>query len=65
MAEIVKYTNTTVKALKKMKERYPNVRAYQGVYKSPNIDVSFEVCGVKVHNTWSISRVNKMAKIKK
>ena len=61
----VRYTNATVKALKRMKEKYPDIMAYRGVYQSPKINVSFQASGVTVHNTWSISEINKMAKIKK
>lgn len=61
----VKYTNATVKALKRMKEKYPDIMAYKGVYQSPKINVSFQSSGVTVHNTWSISEVNRMAKIHK
>lgn len=61
----VRYSNATVKALKRMKDRYPDIMAYRGVSKSPKINVSFQTSGVTVHNAWSISEVNKMAKIHK
>ena len=65
MPKHTKYSHATVQALKRMKEKYPDITAYRGVYHSPNISVSFQSSGVTVHNTWSISEVNRMAKIDK
>ena len=63
MPHKIKYSPATLRALKKMSQDGLDVHARPFSYEGPKIHVTFQTSGVTVHNTWSISDINKMSEI--